>query len=137
MQINIYLSKIFCLKMILPKYCLNETSKNDETRYRSGFHFHHCREDRIRTCDHMTPSHVRYRAALLPETLQEIIILQISFYTPVLNFTFQPYCFTSRSTINDLYFDPRHTFRCKIPFTAIMFYYPFSEVAGRTNIIFF
>ncbi len=26
-----------------------------------------CREDRIRTCDHMTPSHVRYRAALLPE----------------------------------------------------------------------
>jgi hypothetical protein len=28
--------------------------------------FNFSREDRIRTCDHMTPSHVRYRAALLP-----------------------------------------------------------------------
>ena len=31
--------------MILPKYCLSETFKNDETRYKSGFHFLLSRDD--------------------------------------------------------------------------------------------
>jgi hypothetical protein len=37
-------------------------------RSRSERNDHHiCRDDKIRTCDHQTPSLVRYRTALRPE----------------------------------------------------------------------
>jgi hypothetical protein len=52
---------------VLSVYCYRFATKKEETRYQSGFYSSFSREDRIRTCDHMTPSHVRYRAALLPE----------------------------------------------------------------------
>ena len=61
-----------------------------ETRYRTTYQGikkpdnqliirYFCREDRIRTCDHMTPSHVRYRAALLPELYKTLISCKYRF----------------------------------------------------------
>ena len=37
--------------------------RDNKKRRLKGLRFLFCRDDRIRTCDHMTPSHVRYRAA--------------------------------------------------------------------------
>lgn len=46
----------------------NELDKNKKRTKRYCYHFVlSSRGDRIRTCDHLVPNQVRYRAALLPE----------------------------------------------------------------------